>query len=119
MLEASCHCGAVRITLPQPPEFLVECNCSICRRNGALWAFYESASIRLTGHAEHCTAYVWGQKTIRTLHCKHCGCATHWEPIAPASEWKYGVNMRNVEPSMLQGIRVRRFDGAENWTYLD
>lgn len=54
-----------------------------------------------------------------TLHCQHCGCATHWEPMAPAADWKYGINMRNVEPALLHGVRVRRFDGAESWTYLD
>jgi hypothetical protein len=52
VLEASCHCGAVRITIPRKPEYLIECSCSICRRNGALWAFYEADSGVLHGHPE-------------------------------------------------------------------
>ena len=38
MIEASCHCGAVRLEIAQRPERLTSCNCSICRRLGALWA---------------------------------------------------------------------------------
>jgi hypothetical protein len=119
MPEAACHCGAVRIVVPAKPEFLVDCNCSICKRNAALWAFYESDSIELSGHPENITAYVWGSRTIRTMFCKVCGCATHWEPIGPEAGTRIGVNARNLELSEIEGIEVRRFDGADTWTYLD
>jgi hypothetical protein len=29
------------------------------------------------------------------------------------------VNIRNFEPSLLEGLRLRRFDGAESWSYVD
>jgi hypothetical protein len=37
MHHGSCHCGAVQFELTESPETLVDCNCSICRRIGALW----------------------------------------------------------------------------------
>jgi hypothetical protein len=30
-----------------------------------------------------------------------------------------GVNLRNFDPSELEGLRLRRFDGAVSWKYLD
>lgn len=44
LLQGSCHCGAVRLTLPSVPEKATKCNCSICRRLGGLWAYYECAT---------------------------------------------------------------------------
>jgi hypothetical protein len=119
MLDATCHCGAVRISVPDRPEYLVDCNCSICRRNGALWAFYTAKSIKLSGHPENTTAYIWGRRTIRTMHCKVCGCITHWEPLAADAEETVGVNARNFEASAIEGVRVRKFDGAATWAYID
>ena len=38
MIRGSCHCDAVTFELLQRPKWLTDCNCSICRRIGALWA---------------------------------------------------------------------------------
>jgi len=119
MLEATCHCGAVRITVRGAPEFVVDCNCSICRRNGALWAFYEPEAVVLIGHPENTTQYVWGQRSIRTMHCNTCGCVTHWEPVEGSAGNRLGVNARNFDPSLVQGVKVRKFDGADTWTYVE
>jgi hypothetical protein len=32
MIEASCHCGAVRLEIDSPPAEVTDCHCSICRR---------------------------------------------------------------------------------------
>src|SRR5437763_8152672 len=37
MLSATCHCGSVRIHVRRAPRTVTHCNCSICRRYGALW----------------------------------------------------------------------------------
>jgi len=29
------------------------------------------------------------------------------------------VNARNFDPSALGSVRIRRFDGADTWKYLD
>jgi hypothetical protein len=119
MLSATCHCGAVRLEVPAAPEFVVDCNCSICRRYGALWAFYPVADLRTQGHPAATTGYIWGPKTINTFRCRHCGCVTHWEPLPGKSSTKLAINARNLEPRALEGVRVRHFDGADAWKYLD
>jgi hypothetical protein len=121
--QGRCHCGAVRLTLPSAPDRATSCNCSLCRRVSGLWAYYPVGSVRIDGHPEHTEGYVWGDRTLRTVRCRHCGCVTHWEPLqaaAPeAGEGKQGVNLRNFDPDQVASVVVRRFDGADTWTYLD
>lgn len=118
-LQGACHCGAVRLTLPGAPDRATDCNCSLCRRLAALWAYYELGTVRIDGHPEHTDAYVWGDRTLRTIRCKTCGVVTHWEPVAPEPGQKHGVNLRNFAPGLLAAVAVRRFDGADTWTFID
>ncbi len=118
MLNGSCHCGQVRLEVPDRPASLVLCNCSICRRNGALWAFYPCEQVRLSGHPEHTRGYVWGPRTIETFFCTGCGGVTHWQQLGEGGV-RYGINMRNFDPNELGEVRLRRFDGADTWEYLD
>ena len=120
MLKATCHCGDVTLEVPQAPSTLTNCNCSSCRRLGALWAYYPLGEVRISGHPEHTDSYVWGDRTLRTVRCKRCGCVTHWEPLAGTDARHMAVNARNFDAWMLdQNLRIRRFDGAASWRYLD
>ncbi len=117
-LTATCHCGAVRVELPRRPRSVTSCNCSMCRRYGALWAYYRPSAIRVVCAKGATAGYMWGRKTIRFVRCRTCGCVTHYErPRSP--ERKIGVNVRNVEPALLGPVRIRRLDGAATWKYLD
>lgn len=118
-LEGACHCGAVRLRLPSLPESAIKCNCSLCRRVGGLWAYYPFGSVSMTGHPEHTVDYVWGDKTLRTVRCKHCGCVTHWEPIDGEHGARHGVNLSNFDRRLVESVKIRHFDGADTWTYLD
>ncbi|MBV9331122.1 MAG: GFA family protein, partial [Alphaproteobacteria bacterium] len=73
MIEASCHCGAVRMQIDEaPPEFLTDCNCSICRRNGGLWAYFGTDQVKLAA-PQGTDVYVWGDKMIEFHRCRTCG----------------------------------------------
>ena len=120
MIKSSCHCGAVQLSVPVAPTYLTDCNCSICRRISALWAYYPVDQVQITGHTEHTAAYVWGDKTLRIVRCAHCGNVTHWEPLQPTAERKMGVNARLFEnPALSAAAVVRRFDGADTWRFID
>ena len=47
MLAATCRCGSVRTEAPRRPHSLINCNCSICRRYGTLWADYKADTVRV------------------------------------------------------------------------
>jgi hypothetical protein len=118
-LRGSCHCGAVRLTLPSAPEKATDCNCSLCRRVAGLWAYYEFGTVLIEGHPSNTTDYIWGDKTLKTVRCKTCGIATHWEPLEPNQGDRHGVNLRNFDPALLSSVHIRRFDGADTWSFLD
>lgn len=118
-LTASCHCGSVTLHLPHGPDWAIECNCSICRRIGGLWTYYREGAVRVEAAPGSQHAYIWGDKSIRTMRCAQCGCVTHWEPVEAGAIGRWGVNTRNFAPGVMDGVRIRHFDGADSWTYLD
>lgn len=118
MIEASCHCGTVRIAVPHRPERLTSCNCSICRRLGVLWAYFDPRAVRFLAGDGVTIAYSHGDRTLAFHHCPTCGCTTHWRGFDPDAE-RMAVNARLMPPQEIEGVRIRRFDGAESWTYLD
>jgi hypothetical protein len=119
MLEASCHCGSVRIEVPRKPQAITDCNCSICRRYGVLWAYYPAAEVVVRAGRNARSSYSWGTKGIRFVRCRRCGCVTHWEEVKKMARPRIGVNARNFDPKILTNLRVRHLDGADTWKYLD
>jgi hypothetical protein len=118
MLRGSCHCGAVEIRVPRKPRRLTSCNCSICRRQGGLWGYYEPSRVKITARRGALDRYVWGDRCLSLCRCATCGCVTHWLPIKGDGN-RMGVNFRNFDPHAIESIRIRRFDGAETWKFLD
>lgn len=119
MIEGTCHCGAVRWTYEGEPSHLTSCNCSICRRTMALMAHGTRATISVEGAT---VPYVQGDRSLALHHCPTCGVTTHAVSLVPDGEDghdRMSVNMRLAEPSAIAHLRVRRFDGADTWTFLD
>lgn len=118
MIEASCHCGAVRVALARAPDELTECNCSICRRLGALWAYYDPWEVTVSAADDALGGYIREQRLLRFCHCRHCGCTTHWEAFDPEVR-RMGVNARLLDPEIVDDAHIRHIDGADSWEYLD
>ncbi len=119
MLVATCHCGAVRVEVPRKPRRLTNCNCSICRRYGTLWAYYKTSAVKVRGRARAFDTYSWGDRHLRFVRCRTCGCVTHWEPVHRRAGSTLGVNARNFDPAATKSVRVRLLDGASTWKFLD
>jgi hypothetical protein len=115
---ATCHCGAVSFTLATAPAIIVECNCSLCRRYGVLWAYYEADQIATLPTGSQTHTYAWNGKHIDFHHCAVCGCVTHWYP-RDAGRTKRGINARLLDPSVVAAARLRHKDGAVTGKYLD
>ena len=119
MIKGKCHCGAVSFQLNKQPEWLTECNCSICRRIGGLWAHAEINKISIDCEDDATLRYIRGDKSIAFHSCKTCGCTTHWENLQAQESNRMAVNLRMADPDEISGIPIRHFDGAESWAYLD
>ncbi|HEX3809317.1 MAG TPA: GFA family protein [Rhizomicrobium sp.] len=115
MIEASCHCGAVKLQIETAPETVTDCNCSICRRYGVLWAYYSPKQVRIAGGTD---TYMWGDQDIAFHRCKVCGCVINWSAVDTSYD-RMGVNARLMDLDILAKARVRRLDGAVTEKYVD
>ena len=118
MLTGTCHCGAVRISLSERPQSLIDCNCSICRRIGGLWTYHHPKHVKIACEPGATLVYVWGDRMLELNTCRTCGCTTHWEPVKKEGAERMGINARMMEPSVIAGLKVRVFDGADTWKPL-
>ncbi|MFK8043835.1 GFA family protein [Congregibacter sp.] len=119
MPEASCHCGAIKITLAITPETLVQCTCSVCRRYGAQWAFLDTETTSVKAAPGSLVSYIWGDKQIAFQHCANCGCMTHYDSLSEEQPKRVAVNGRMLAAEVTQDLKLRTFDGAETWQFLD
>ena len=116
-IEATCHCGQVRLEIGAELNEVTDCNCSICRRYGALWAYFTPRQVRVIAPAGATETYMWGDRMIRFHRCKSCGCITHWTAVDETVP-RMGVNARLMAPEIVAKARVRRIDGADTWKEL-
>lgn len=117
-VEASCHCGAVTFAVADAPESITNCNCSICRRYGVLWAYYAPADVAFSAGIGPTDVYMWDDRLIEFHRCRACGVVTHWAPVDRASQ-RMGVNARLFPLDVLSALRVRHLDGAGSERYVD
>ena len=119
MYVATCHCGNVRIETEIRTETVTECNCSICVRYGARYAYYQKHQVRLSVGKAGISSYRWGDKIIEFYHCNRCGCVTHYECPRNDGTERFAVNVRMFPTDVYENVRVRHFDGADTWSYID
>ena len=112
MLVAACHCGRTTIRLPRTPDYVSQCNCSLCAQTGFRGIYYSSAEIEIAGTFDEYVREDIGEPFLKTLRCRTCGIATHWEPLTPPPHERMGVNARLLDPALLAGVEVREIDGA-------
>lgn len=111
-MKTQCHCGNIQIEVDRP-EKLTSCNCSICTRYQGLWGYYAPESPIIEVGEEGGSSYSWGDKGIAFIHCKNCGCVTHYLTVDESLSPRTAVNFCMAVPSEIEGIPVRFFNGAE------
>ena len=117
MIEGSCHCGAVRWQLDGDPEGATACNCTVCRRYGALWAYgHDGEDIRTTGRTQ---AYVRG-RAIEFHFCPGCGGTAFWRAreADDRGRRRIAVNLRLAEPDAVAPLPIDHFDGLDSFDDL-
>ena len=117
MIQGSCHCGTVKFQFSGIPEGATACNCTVCRRYGALWAYdHEGEGIKVTGET---TAYVRGT-AIEFHFCPCCGCIAYWRAQTCGADGRrrIAVNLRLCEPADVADIPIDHFDGFDKFDDL-
>src|SRR3546814_1247949 len=73
--RATCHCGAVELELDLPDGIVDprRCDCSICRRKGAVVASVPLAGLRIVRGSEHLRLYEFNPNTAKHYFRGTCG----------------------------------------------
>ena len=111
--KARCHCGAVEIeaVLKQGEEHFRRCNCSLCRRKGAVMAAVALEDLRIVKGEDNLSLYQWNTGVAKHYFCKTCGIYTHHQRRSNPNE--FGVNTGCLENYDLTTLRdVPTGDGA-------
>ena len=95
--KATCHCGAVELELclPNGIEKPRRCDCSICRRRGAIVGSVALDGIKILKGAEHLKLYQFNTNTAKHYFCSNCGIYTHHQRRSSPNE--YGFNTGCLE----------------------
>lgn len=104
MLTGSCHCGAVHWTLEGDPGPVTACNCTLCRRYGALWAYdYENERIRISGPTKAYTRVGKADPALEIHFCPTCACVVCWRGLRLETDGRrrIAVNIRLAPPKKL------------------
>jgi hypothetical protein len=110
--SGGCHCGRVRYEVTLDLDSVVECNCSICSRRGALWAFAAGDNFTLKSGAEDLADYQFNKKVIHHLFCRHCGIGSFSRGKAPKTGAEtFAVNVRCLDGVDADTLTIRPFDG--------
>ena len=110
-----CLCGQVRIETPKRPDFINECNCTLCSKTGARWAYFHPADVAIAGATKGYRRADKEDPAADVRFCAHCGSTTHFvlteSAVARFGNVQLGVNMRLADEKDLAGIELRYPDG--------
>jgi hypothetical protein len=108
--QGSCHCGAVRFEVDADIDHVRVCDCSICRRRGALIHRVPLGDLRMLTPMEDMSLYTFHTHTARDWFCPTCGILPFRKPRTADDVW--GVNVRCLEGVDLDAISIKRVYGS-------
>ena len=102
----TCHCHAVELEIDLPDGIVdpKRCNCSFCRRRGAVVGTMAEGDFRIVKGQNHLRRYQFGTQTGEHFFCDICGIYTHHRRRSDPRLFGYnigcleGVNPFDIEP---------------------
>ena len=84
MLKLKCHCGFIEaeINVSNSLEKLIRCNCSICKRKGAIMSIVKNENFKIIKGKNKLKMYQFHSKIAKHYFCSNCGIYTHHNPRA-------------------------------------
>jgi hypothetical protein len=116
MIKGTCHCEAVQWSYDVPLESVTACNCTLCRRYGALWAYgHLHDGIEVSGDTKF---YERNSKHNGFHFCSNCGCVCYYMANKKNADGKYriAVNLRmSIDPMQFQSLPIDHFEGLDKF----
>ena len=82
MKKLKCHCGEVEaeINMSDNLEKFLKCNCSICKRKGAIMSMVKNENFKIVKGKNKLKLYQFHTKVAKHYFCSECGIYTHHNP---------------------------------------
>lgn len=113
--KASCHCGTVQfeLSLPKGLDDPRRCDCSMCRRRGAIVASVTLDRIKFTKGEDKLSLYQFNTMTAKHFFCSVCGIYTHHQRRSNPSQYGFNVAcLEGVNPLDLKDVPT--YDGINH-----
>ena len=110
--EGSCHCGRIAFTLEGEVGDVIDCNCSMCRRKGALLAAFPREALTLKTPEADLGTYKFNRHLIDHHFCLTCGISPFSEGKGRDGKAMTMVNVRCLPDVDLASLKVIPYDGA-------
>ncbi len=88
----SCHCGAVKFEVRTALTPATRCNCSLCRRKGALMSpMFSVNDLRIIDGTDALTLYQFNTRAARHFFCKVCGIYPFHQTRKDPQAWRVNI----------------------------
>lgn len=112
--SGQCHCGRVKFTV-NIPDGLVDprrCNCSMCRRRGAVVASVPLDDLIIDEGESSLSVYEFNTCTAQHYFCSHCGIYTHHQRRSNPLLYAFNIAcLEGVDPFVLANVPVLDGEG--------
>ena len=107
--QGSCQCGAVAFEVDTDLDQVNACNCSRCRRLGAVWSFVPAGQVSMVRDGPT-TEFLFNREAISHRFCPTCGVEAYavgekdgQKIIGVNVNCLYGLDPRNLSLTMVDG----------------
>jgi hypothetical protein len=104
LLQGSCHCGTVKFEVRADVQPAARCNCSLCRRKGALMTPpFAAGELKILSGEEALTLYLFNTRTAKHYFCKHCGIYPFHQTRKDPQLWRVNIGcLEGIDPYTLE-----------------
>lgn len=117
--SGSCHCGAVKFEVRTALAPATRCNCSLCRRRGALMSpAFHVDDLRIVEGEAALSLYQFNSRVARHFFCKVCGVYPFHQTRKDAQAWRVnlgcldGVDSYALEHTLEDGASLSIVEDA-------
>tara|TARA_B100000767_G_C19595171_1_gene463182 strand:+ start:460 stop:822 length:363 start_codon:yes stop_codon:yes gene_type:complete len=109
MKKLTCHCESVEaeINISGDLEKVIRCNCSICKRKGAIMSMVKNENFKIIKGKDKLKIYQFHTKIAKHYFCIECGIYTHHNPRSNPAMTVFNVGCINeIDTFELENINV-------------
>jgi hypothetical protein len=104
LFQGSCHCGTVKFEVRTAVSPATRCNCSLCRRKGALMSTtFAAAELKVLSGENALSIYQFNTRSAKHFFCKHCGIYPFHQTRKDPALWRANIGcLEGVDPYALE-----------------